>query len=159
MTGIKLELDGEWYEPKELAWVEWSPCGCLAGVSTVRDRFTPEQAWEDFHDHESKEYSEWMRSLGFRVELVTFEAYKAMLPMKECPHTPQWALPKPPTPEGMEWRISGGYFAKKTDRVHLFAPRPDGDRRPIASECGRQKDYGSFKTDGIGGHIFCTSCG
>lgn len=159
--GLRLEVDGEWYDPKDLAWIQWAPCGCLCSVMTVRDRFTPEAAFDDLHESESKEMRERTKALGYRMQLVTFEHYKTLPFGPECPHSPQWGWPEEPAPEGMEWRVDGGMWAKKSARNHLFAPAPEGVkfwRDPIVSLCGRQKDHGGFKDYRRRDHLDCAAC-
>lgn len=160
LSGIRLEVNGEWYPPNELAWIQWAPCGCLGAVMTVRDSLTPKEAWDEFHDDVSKEYAERERKLGYRVELVTFEHYRT-LPFGECAHDPQWGRPVSPIPDGYEWRSEDGYFGKKTNRNHLFEPKPEGERywrNPLLSLCGRAKDYGRFKAESRASRIDCAAC-
>lgn len=160
-TGVRLEVRGEYYAPDDLVWIEYAPCGCPCGFMVVRDSLTPDAAWAEFHESESAAYSKLQADQGFRIELETFERYRAMSFTSKCPHTPQWGVPEKPIPEGWEWRINDGYFARKSAVQHLFPQKEDGTkyyRDPLVSLCGRARDYYEYKPQGLSGHMACREC-
>jgi hypothetical protein len=127
---------------------------------TVRDRLTPEAAWDDMHELESAAFQKLQKEQGFRIELDTFEHYRT-LTMAECPHSPLWGVPGKPTPEGWEWRIKDGRFAGKNAVQHLFPPKSEGQnyyRDPLVSLCTRARDSRQYKPEVNGSNMPCREC-
>ena len=77
---LSFEIDGEHIPADHCNWVVWGPCGCPWGVTLASlhgDARVPTEdaAWKQFYD--TKRERDVAQRCGVRMELMTFERWKA----------------------------------------------------------------------------------
>jgi len=134
MTTVLFEIDGKPTPIDDCSWLMYAPCGCMTGISTVRDGvMSLDEAWRQFEPNAEQRRRD--EKAGFRVEVGLREAAKAI--SVECPHDPKWGVAKTPIPKGHQWArlyLTG----RKGARKHLV---PD-----IGVENAREHRYGAGDT-------------
>jgi hypothetical protein len=79
-VNLSVEIDGKPVPLDECNWVMWGPCGCpwgvtMCGVHRSYRVITEDDAWKQFYDR--KKERDIARRCGTRMELMTFERWKA----------------------------------------------------------------------------------
>jgi len=138
-TKILFEIDGQPTPSSDCSWLMYAPCGCMSGVSTVREgAMTADEAWRSFEPNAEQRRRE--QKAGFRVEIGPRSASKAIT--AECPHDPKWGIVRTPVPECYQWaRIY--LHSRKGSRKHLV---PD-----IGVENAKERRYSEGDTAALCG--------
>lgn len=161
-----LDLDGTPVPAADLSWFEVAPCGCLVGATVVehhdRTITTPDQAWDQFHDGDTKAKVKQDKDRGYTTRLGLRSDVQQM--KSGCEHTPRWGIEASPTPVGWKWQAPN-FSAKSRDRKHLVqnceaAGSLDADGEPRRtgwgnSLCGKRGTWWAFD---LGALVECSNC-
>ena len=99
-TTFLVEIDGEQHPLDDCSWLMFAPCGCMSGISMMRDDvMSEEQAWASFEPNAEQRRRD--QKAGFRVVAGLRTAAKNL--HDRCPHTPTWGVVKTPIPDGYQW--------------------------------------------------------
>lgn len=138
MAKIFFEIDGKLTPIDDCSWLMYAPCGCMCGVSTVRDNaMTEAAAWESLASNAEQRRRD--HAAGFRIVLGRRSQVRDL--NAECPHTPMWGVEKTPVPGGHQWART--VHPPIGRRKHLV---PD-----IAVENYVERRYGAGKTAALCG--------
>lgn len=95
-----VEIGGKQHPLDDCSWLMYAPCGCMSGISMMRDDvMSEEQAWASFESNAEQRRRD--QKVGFRVVAGLRSAAKDL--HDDCPHTPKWGVVKTPIPDGCQW--------------------------------------------------------
>ncbi|WP_326565105.1 DUF6011 domain-containing protein [Amycolatopsis rhabdoformis] len=100
VTKMLFEIDGKPTPIDDCSWLLYSPCGCMSGISTVRDgALTEDDAWADFEPNAEQRKRD--KAAGLRVTIGLRSEVRNLA--TDCPHTPKWGVENTPVPDGHQW--------------------------------------------------------
>lgn len=144
MTTIYLEVDGQPVPAKDIVWLQYAPCGCISGVSSINQFEIFTDGEEAFERDTPKVVREHRRTEGFTFKAVTTAQYRETFADQfrgPCKCTPQWGIDPIPVPEGWAWRTTdGAVVGRSSFRKHIVPVAPEGDgMAKLIALCGKEE--------------------
>lgn len=162
---IYIEVDGKPVPAKDIVWLQYAPCGCISGVSSINQFEIFTDGEEAFERDTPKVVREYRRTEGFTFKAVTTEQYRDTYADQfkgPCKCTPQWGIDPIPVPEGWTWRTTDGTtVGRNSFRKHIIPAVAGDSMAKVSALCGKEESQWRWRDDKFGDlhdTIPCAKC-